>query len=148
MAAPDFQEFDHTADAGIRIHGNSLEALFINAARGMFSLLLPEAARTQLVQDTEGERIEIPIAVRAPDLALLLREWLGELLYQYSTERVYFTDFFLDSVEETHIRARAAGVRFTQQLESQLAEIKAVTYHGLEVIRQPDGYHAQVIFDI
>lgn len=148
MADPGYQEFNHTADAGLRIHGDSPNSLFINAARGMFSLLLPPEDRGQVPEQLEGEPVEFPITVQAPDLALLLREWLGELLYQYSTERVYFTDFSIDSLESTRLAGRVMGRRFTPHLESRLTEIKAVTYHGLQVTREEDGYHATVIFDI
>lgn len=148
MADPGYQEFNHTADAGLRIHGDSPKSLFINAARGMFSLLLPPENRGLVLGHSAGEPVEFPITVRAPDLTLLLREWLGELLYLHSTERVYFTDFSIDSLEDARLAGRVVGRRFNPYLESRLTEIKAVTYHGLQVTREKDGYHATVIFDI
>lgn len=148
MADPGYTELDHTADAGLRIYGRSREDLFLHAATGMFSLLLAPEHRGRVPEQLEGEQVECPISIQAPDLALLLREWLGELLYLYSTERVYFTDFSIDAMEDIRLAGHAIGRRFTPRLEPRLTEIKAVTYHGLQVTREPDGYHATVIFDI
>lgn len=148
MTKSGFQEFDHTADAGLRISGKSLEELFINAARGMFALLLPNQDRDHLLSGGEKDQTEILISATASEISLLLREWLGELLYHYSAERIFFTDFFIEAIDETQVQGLAIGTRFTPELEAHLTEIKAVTYHELRVFQQADGYHASVIFDI
>ena len=89
-----------------------------------------------------------PVELTSTSIDLLLREWLSELLYIHLTERIYFTDFAIRQVDDTHVTAQVAGIEFSGENEHLFKEIKAVTYHGLEVITNQDGFRAQVIFDV
>lgn len=147
MPATDFEEFDHTADIGIKIYGSSLQDLFRNAGRGMFQVMRSDSADELLGTDRECDQ-SMTIEIESSDVESLLRDWMAELLYRHTTERLYFTEFDIQSVSGTQIQANVKGFRFTAEDENRLMDIKAVTYHGLQVIENSDGYEAQVIFDI
>lgn len=147
MAAKDFEEFDHTADIGIRIYGDSLSALFRNAARGMFKVMRSDSGTSLLGENRDTDR-SISIEIESADIESLLRDWMGELLFYHTTERLYFTEFEINEVSAEQFKGTAAGFEFTKEDESRLMDIKAVTYHGLQVQRTSEGYEAQVIFDI
>ena len=147
MPPKDFEEFDHTADIGIKIYGTSLEELFRNAGRGMFQIMRSDSGEGLLGSDRESDQ-SVSIELESPDVESLLRDWMGELLYMHTTERLYFTEFSIQSISRTQVKASAKGFEFSADDENRLMDIKAVTYHGLQVREISDGYEAQVIFDI
>ncbi len=134
-----FEFIEHTADVGIRAYGHTLSELFGNAALGMFSLIV----ELDGVAPTES----IPIEVEAPDREGLLVSWLTELIYYYETERILFSEFFVQECSGTRLRGIARGQRFQPAEIEILRHIKAVTYHELEVTEMGGQWTAQVIFD-
>ncbi len=86
--------------------------------------------------------------LKAGSVELLLKDWLAEILYVHTTEHIFFTDFRINILLETTLDADANGHRISREDERFFTEIKAVTYHGLEVTETDEGYEARVIFDI
>lgn len=159
-----FEEIPHTADRAIRAWGETLSALFVHAARGMYSLAgIPEAG-------SRGEE-EVAVEVEAASAEGLLVAWLNELLYLTETKKLFFRDFAVESLllppeEEERwggmrtgvegedareerdlafLRGRARGVRLTG---IPARYIKAATYHNLEIVREDGRYVAEVVFDV
>jgi len=142
MDIPGVREIDHTADAGIRITAPSLESLFTRAAEGMFRLVLPREAASVT---TASVRIEMEFS--ADTAEALLRDWLAELLYRHCTERILFSDFRMLKLSQTYLKASAVSSPMTSGEREDATEIKAVTWHGLNVTRTGEGWTAEVIFD-
>ena len=138
MAAP-FTVFDHTADVGLRITGATLDALFVNAALGMFSLLCDVNTVRTNARDM--------IAVDEDDVAYRLHDWLAELLYRFDTDHRLYARF---EVRNVGVRAEciAWGERVDPARHELRAEIKAVTAHELTVKRDGGLWTATVIFDL
>ena len=128
---------EHTADIGIRAYGKTPRELFINSARGMFDI----------IADTGGIRPkeQIEIKQEAQGYDELLRQWLQELLYQYSVSGIIFNEFSIQSLSPQAIKAVVRGQRAPDKIKT---EIKAVTYYELEFKQTKDGYEAKVIFDV
>lgn len=135
-----FEVLPHTADKGIRAFGSSLEELFENAARGMFSLM----AELDRYAAVETRRLE----VEAPDTASLLRLWLAELLYQFEVDRILFVDFKVNKIEHGRLQGIACGLPFGHNVEWLGSSVKAVTHHDLDVHRTDERWEARVIFDV
>ncbi len=142
-----FEEIDHTADIGIRIYGQRLEELFINAGIGMFQVMRSDADNELLGKDRNAEH-KREIQLKASDSETLLRDWMAELLYLHTTDRLYFTKFHVHSLSDRSIQGSAEGFKISNADENHIMDIKAVTYHGLEVKEASSGFTAQVIFDI
>ena len=140
-----YKEFDHTADVGIRIYGKTLQELFGNAAEGMFAII---GAGKLLTGGSGISTVTESIEVESSDRVSLLKDWLSELLYLHTTTRVYFTQFNLSSVSQNAVSATVAGFPMSSVDMDTFQDIKAVTYHGLEVKQVDNGFEAQVIFDI
>ncbi|MBN1793460.1 MAG: archease [Candidatus Omnitrophica bacterium] len=134
-----YEAIEHTADFGIRAYGDSLSDLFTNAAVGMFSSI---ADLTTV--DPIHKR---DISVTETDREALLVEWLRELLYLFSTDGIILSRFDIGHMTERSLKARVYGERYKQEKHTLHTEIKAVTYHGLEVIQAKGGWKAQIIFD-
>jgi SHS2 domain-containing protein len=135
-----FEVLPHTADIGITSWGKDMAEAFANAARGMFSLIVN-------VDEIKPE-IEKPVSVKAPDRESLLVNWLNELNFMTQTEFTLFSDFKIQQISDTSIKAIALGEKINTNKHRLKREIKAATYHHLLVEETPDGWHVQVIFDI
>jgi SHS2 domain-containing protein len=132
-----FEEIEHTADRALRIYGSNLEELLLNAAQGMNSLMV-----TTPISGSEHQ--EKFVAFEAMDTESLLVDWLSELAYWAEIEMLIFSEFKIESVSSTHIRARIYGTR----VKHLKKHIKAVTYHKLDIVRTDKGMTATVVFDV
>jgi len=135
-----YELIDHTADVGVKAYGKTLSEAFEHAAKGMFDII------------TDNSEIEntgqFDIKLEAPDLEQLLVDWLSELLFLNSANNLVF-GFFKVELDETKksLNAKVFGEKFNLSKHNIGAEIKAVTYHILEV-KKKKPYHVQVLFDI
>lgn len=132
-----YEFFEHTADIGIKVKGDSPQDVFIDAARGMFDII----ADTRRIKPKD----QIEITQEAQGYDELLRGWLSELLYQFSVSGIVFKEFSVQSLTPHAVKATARGESAPGQIKT---EIKAVTYHELEFKQTEDGYEARVIFDV
>jgi SHS2 domain-containing protein len=134
-----FEVIDHTADIGIIARGKDLPALFSNAAAGMLSLLTDVDT---LRQDTTKE-----IRLEAGDMETLLVQWLNELLYIIYSEKLVLCKFDI-VIEGNRLTAKCAGQELEPKDNSIKREIKAATYHDLQIVQRDGGYWVKIIFDI
>jgi protein archease len=135
-----YEVFEHTADVGLHAYGSTLGELFIHAAEGMESLMVPpEQVRVQVSRD---------IAVDGHDSVSLLIAWLNELIFLFDTEYLIFREFNIDEFTETHLKGRASGEPYDAQRHDLSSAIKAVTWHEATVEQAENGYKARIIFDI
>ena len=132
-----FEEIEHTADRALRINGRNLEELFVNAARGLKSLMGADGG-------LNSAPLTKSIRLDAMDAESLLVDWLSELAYWAEAEMIVFSEFNMQTVSPTRVKAKISGSRVTQ-LENQ---IKAVTYHNLEIVKTETGMSATVVFDV
>ncbi len=135
-----YETFEHTADLGLRVRAASEEVLFAEAARGLFSMIVPELDSVQPMQTRE-----FTIAGRQRDY--LLFDWLNELLYTFDTEHVLLSQFEV-RLNDDGLTATARGEPFDPQHHRLDHEVKAITYHGLRMERNADGWLAELIVDI
>jgi len=135
-----YETFDHTADVGIRVFGRTIEEVFINAAWALFDLLTdPDSIQETLIRE---------ITVEGADREDLLVRWLSELLFLCEGEGFLFREFSISSLTATSLKAVARGEIFDSSRHRFKTEIKAVTYHQVEVIHKGETWVGKVIFDI
>lgn len=136
-----FEFFDVTADAGFKAYGDTLEEAFQNAALAMF----------EVMTDTNSIKPQIKrkINIESEDEYALLYDWLTEFLVILDSEFLVFSKFDveIEKGEQYILRAKAWGEEFDPQRHESRAEVKAVTYHLMD-IKKEDGYMVQVILDI
>ena len=134
-----FEVIDHTADIGIIARGKDLPTLFSNAAAGMLSLLIDV--------DTLRQNITREIMLESEDAESLLVQWLNELLYIIYTEKMVLFKFDI-VIDGNRLTARCAGQELEPEDHRIRREIKAATYHDLEIGQRDGGYRVKIIFDI
>ena len=130
-----YELIDHTGDIGIVARADSLEALFAECARAMFEILAEPAEPKPSGTDT------FPVPGR--ESAEELRDFLSELLYRFSAEHRIYVRWI-----PAPGSVGAAWEPYDPAQRPLRTELKAVTYHQLEVGREGDGWRAQVIFDV
>ncbi len=131
---------DHTADLGIRVYGTDLKDLFEGAGRALMHLMV----KAEIPSKTHSMKM----SVSGEDLADLMVRWLGEILYLFSGENLVVTSIRMGSVSSSHLEATLETAPFEPEIHETLREIKAVTYHQIEVTETADGWEAKVIFDL
>ncbi len=137
---PDFTLLDHTADLGMRVRGKDLKALFEGAARSLTQLMVKGSP----AETSTARRI----SVMGEDLADLMVRWLGEILYLFAGENEIVVDVQIDSISRSRLDATLGVVSYDPDLHEILREIKAVTYHQIEVAKKGHQWETTIIFDM
>jgi len=135
-----YEQFDHTGDVGVKVYGATWEELFANAAYALFDII---ADLTQV-----EPKLERRVEVSGTDLEALLVKWLSELNFYFVTEQELFAQFDIQELTDTHLRAVARGEKIDPQRHEVYTEVKAVTYHQLDVKPVNGQWTAQIIFDL
>ena len=133
-----YEVIDHTADICIKAYGNNLSEAFDHAAKGMFDIITDNSS-----VESVGE---YDISLDAPDLEQLLVDFLSDLLFLNTAKNLVFGSFKI-KIDNNHISAKIFGEEYNTSKHKIGVEIKAVTYHMLEV-NNKEPYYVQVLFDI
>jgi len=134
-----YEVLEHTADIGLKVYGKDLKTLFTNSAAGLFSLI----TNLDEVETKENIKIRLEDANREE----LLVSWLNELIFQFSARSFIPKEFKIEKISEKELTARVSGENIDLARHKILSEIKAATYHELEIKNTGDGFEAKVIFD-
>ncbi|MCS7020956.1 MAG: archease [Gemmataceae bacterium] len=136
-----YELFEHTADLGLRIHAPDLNTLFAEAGQALFAVLLEDLATVR----PDKSRT---FCLANEDRELLLFDWLRTLLLAFDEDHWVFCRFDVH-IDRSTLQATAWGEPFDLQQHRPGREVKAITYHGLQLRQQPDGsWLAEVIVDI
>lgn len=130
-----YREIAHTADWELEVWAPNLNALLEQAARGMYTL---SGAQLQ-----EGARQTFTLDFQAPDAESLLVSFLSELLFLSEHESVAVEQYKL-SLDGYSLHAELSAA----PLESIEKEIKAVTFHNLNIQAGPRGLKVRIVFDV
>ena len=133
-----YKILEHKADLKIKVKGSSEEELFLNALLAMEEGLRPGTKETK-------EEIKREIKIKSIDLPALLVDFLNEALYLIQVHKEIYNNVKFKKITDTELEAELFG----QKLERFGEDIKAVTYHGLDIHQRKDGiWEATVLFDI
>jgi SHS2 domain-containing protein len=128
---------DHTSEVELQVSAESLAGLAVEAGQALSLLLL----RNRMAEPAGEARI---LAVESADREALLVDWLNEILFAAEVDLWVAVDFDILEISPTHLKASARGV----PVEEPPSNVKAATFHGLQVEEDEDGWHADVIFDV
>lgn len=144
----DFEQLPHTADLKIRVYGATPEKLFEHAVIGMFQVIHPKIPACRI----EHERVvcdDLPIVheveVRSFDQISLLVDFLSEALYLSDVHNEAYLAANVHEISKTYVRATLYGIGVTG---FEVVEIKAVTYHEMEIKQVNGMWQADIVFDI
>jgi len=132
-----FELLEHKADLKIKVFGQDLAELFINAG-----LVIAEQ-QNPAVKNQPPEKWE-SIKINSPDLNSLLVDWLNEILSRSDLSQKVYTNFQIEELTDNDLRAKIAG----QKVVQKQIDIKAATYHGLDIKQINNHWQVIIIFDI
>lgn len=131
---------DHTADFGVQAYGRTLAQVFEHAAFALYDLITD----TGILIGNQT----MPLAVTGDDPDDLMMNWLRELLYLWSGSERLVKSAKIQKMTAYEINAILCYDRYDPEKHVIKNEIKAVTYHQIQVERLPRGWEARVIFDV
>ncbi len=137
-----FLEDTAIADAAFEAEGESLEDLFEACAQATFEVM----AETETVEARDQEEVRL----EADDLEGLLFNWLAELIYLKDLKMTVFGKYKIkvDKPNGYRLQASVWGEPIDAKKHKVKVDVKAVTYHLLEVKKTDDKWTAKVILDI
>lgn len=125
---------EHTAELELEIEASSLEGVFEDGLGALAELL---------GDDLSGPRTTRDVAVPGRERAVLLADWLEELVFLAETEEF--------------VPERLAALEVTEDGLSTVVEgrrgappplVKGVTYHDLELRRDNGSWRARIVLDV
>ncbi len=134
---------DHTGDVAVDLQAPDVSALFGEAACALSDTLVDRSTIA-----SAGTR---DVTLAAPDLEVLLVDWLSELLFRFDTEGWLTREArvqLADSGDGWALEATAHGEPFDPGRHPARVLVKAITYHGLAIRQTSSGATARVVFDI
>lgn len=138
-----YEFVEHTADIAVLVYGGSLKELFTSAALAMFAVVVgkkqnkPKAALKEISIEKEEKSLED-----------LLKAWLDELLFYFSTKGLVLHRIKSLVCDDSSLSAKVLFDTFDDEYYEIKDEIKAVTYHELKVEKIRNKWQAHVIFDV
>jgi SHS2 domain-containing protein len=135
-----YKLIDHTADIGIFVEGKDLKDLFATSAYAMFSQMFD----LNKIKGKETKRVQL----EGENLEDLLVRWLNELLF-FSDKGYIFKNFNIENLKKTSLSASLKGNKIDFIKTPLRQQIKAATYHQLEIKKNASGnLQATIIFDV
>ncbi len=130
-----------SGDFAFEAFGETLEELFSSCAEACFSAMA-ELSRVE-------PKIDRYIDISADSIDDLLVSFLSELIYLKDAEKVFFSrfDIKIDDVKIS-LNSVAWGERIDYTKHDIKVDVKAATYHGLEIRRFEKGFKVKVILDL
>ncbi len=135
-----YERIDHTADIGIRVWGDTRRALFAHAGNALADLITDR----RKVCPTHTEQVN----VTGIDLTDLFINWLREILFFWTGDTRLVGTVAVTSVADTEMTGWVSMASYDPNCHVIHHDIKAVTYHQIEVRHMPEGWVAEVIFDV
>jgi tRNA nucleotidyltransferase (CCA-adding enzyme) len=139
MAGRRWEHFEHGADIGIRGYGPTVAAAFEETALAMIAAIVDPGKVTPVA--------EVHIRCEAPDVDILLVDWLNAVVYEMATRHMVFGRFQV-CIDDGGLTATAAGERWDRRRHAPAVEVKGATFTALKVAPSGDGWMAQCVVDV
>jgi SHS2 domain-containing protein len=133
-----FEEISHTADVKIRVHALTLEALFSETFKALMQVMYGPH-RT-------GDILRV-IRIESSDNESLLADFLSEVLFISEVEGLVFSEACI-RIDGLCLTAEITGELFNPARHSGGSEVKGISYSGLAVTHDTNGYMLDIIFDV
>ncbi|WP_459202302.1 archease [Methanococcus sp. CF] len=134
--------FETTADIGIIAFGKTLEESFENSARGLSNIMVD----IESIEKVEKRSFK----VISEDLLGLLYDFLTELLILHDSELLIFSEFDvkIEKNECYELNCIAFGDTYSKDKYEPKEEVKAITYHKMEIKKDENCWKTKFIVDL
>jgi SHS2 domain-containing protein len=138
-----FRYLDHVTDAIIEAYGSSLDEAFENSAKGLVNTMID---LEQITPDQEYE-----IVAKGYDVKSLLYDWLEKVMLGLLIDNMALSDFKVKISENNgnyFLKGIAKGEVLDLKKHHYKMEIKAVTYHEMEIKQTEDIITTRFLLDL
>jgi SHS2 domain-containing protein len=133
-----FEEISHTADVKIRVRATTLEGLFSETFKALMQVIYGT--------DRSGS-ISREIIIKSSDNEALLADFLSEVLFISEVENLVFSEASI-RIDGLCLAAELTGEPFDPVRHSGGTEVKGISYSGLAITYDANGYMLDIIFDV
>jgi SHS2 domain-containing protein len=133
-----FEEISHTADVKIRAHAPTLEALFSETFKALMQVMYGPNRDGGILRE---------IRIESSDNESLLADFLSEVLFVSEVESLVFSEACI-SIDGLRLTAELTGEPFDPARHSGGSEVKGISYSGLAITHEANGYMLDIIFDV
>lgn len=144
MADVGFKFLEHTADILIEAYGRNLKEAFQQAAKALFEVITDTA--------TIGKNCKEHIVISAEDEYSLLFDWLSELLYLFDTTGIVYCHTEIKEIKRSNekliLKATVMGDKLDLEKNEIRTEVKAITYHQMEIKQDENRATVRFLVDI
>ena len=141
-----YKFLEHTGDTAVEIHAADEVELFRDGARALLDIL---------VDQEHGKPVEkkktLPLRLEAEDAESLLVDYLNELIFLFDSRSFLCVDVDCEQVrieKPSQIVATLRGESFDPERHHSLTEVKAATFHDMEIHKTPAGLWTTLVFDL
>lgn len=144
MSEAKYTILPHTTDAYIEAQGSSIEKALEAAGEALFDTL----CNVTSIETRLDERIE----VEGHDEVALVYEWLEALLLKFELDGKVYSRFQVDHLVRSpngfSATGRILGEMYDKRKHGGKVEVKGITYHRMEVVRDGDTTVLRFILDL
>lgn len=134
------ETFEHTADIGLQARADTQAELYEALAEGLAELFCP--------RDSVEAKERFELSIPGDDAESLAVDFLAKLLAEMQSRKFAVRTAEVDMVGPNELHAVLAGEPIAPDRHELGAEIKAVTYHMLQVKEQDGRWHGRVLLDL
>jgi SHS2 domain-containing protein len=138
-----FRYLDHVTDAIVEAYGSSLDEAFENSAKGLVNTMID---LEQITPDQEYE-----IVAKGYDVKSLLYDWLEKVMLGLLIDNIALSDFKVKISKNNgdyFLKGIAKGEVLDLKKHHYKIEIKAVTYHEMEIKQTKNMITTRFLLDL
>ena len=139
-----YKFIDHTADIAIEVSGNTYAELFIAALAGWKDSVIK-------VSTKKRELIKKEIVLEEYSIEELLVSYLQELNYLFENKKLFpagLNDIHIEQKDDRFLLRSVIRFASATADDEIKTEIKAVTFHQLDIKKVNEVYKTILVFDI
>ena len=133
-----FEELPHTADIKIRARAPTLDALFAEVLNAMMEVMYGPGRSDGITRE---------IHIESSDRESLLADFLSEVLFISEVDGLVFSRAEV-TIQDHRLTAVLHGEPFDRERHPGGTEVKGISYTGLRIGTDANGYMVDIVFDV
>jgi len=133
-----FIEVSHTADVKIRARAPTLETLFSDACDALMLVMYGSSRKGTIKKE---------ITITSADIDSLLLDFLSEVLFVSEVEGMVFSKADV-KIDGLNLYAELKGEPFNRKRHAKGTEVKGISYSGLSIRHDANGFMVDILFDV
>lgn len=133
-----FEELPHTADIKIRARARTLDALFSEVLNSLMQIMYGKIRSDGVTRE---------IQLESPSRESLLTDFLSEVLFISEVDGLVFSHAEV-TIKKLKLSAVLHGELFDRERHSGGTEVKGISYTGLRIRKEANGYMVDIVFDV